>query len=239
MIISAHQPVYLPGIILFNKIALSDAIVLIGHVQMERTSWQTRNRIRDNGTDKEMFLSVPIRKKGRFGQSINDTEIADQFWQKKHLKSIYFTYKNRPFFDAYFERLKDLLEREWTHIADLNVALMRAVMDWLGLGARVLDSRGLSPEGEKTDMLVSLCRSIGAAGYVSNVGAQGYVEEVAFERAGIKHYWQDFGHPVYDQGAVFMPNLSIIDLLFNAGPESADIVQRCGRLSDRKPEARA
>ena len=118
MLLSAHQPVYLPGIILFSKIALSEAFMFLGHLQFSRTSWQTRNRIRRG--DGDQFLSVPVRHRGRFGQSINETEIANQHWKKKHLKSIYFTYNNRPYFDMYYPELEEILQREWDFLSGIN-----------------------------------------------------------------------------------------------------------------------
>lgn len=178
-----------------------------------------------------MFLSVPIRKKGRFGQSINETELANELWSKKHLKSIYFTYKNRPFFDVYFERLKDVLEKKWGHLSDLNIALIREIMKWLNIDCRIIDSRELNYDGSKTELLVSICKDIEAAEYISNPGSVSYVDEALFAEAGIKHHWQKFESPIYDQGQKFVPDLSVIDLLFNAGPEAGEIVRSSGAIA--------
>ena len=82
--LSGHQPVYLPGILLFNKIALSDAFMFVPHCQYSPKSWQTRNYIRQ-GNDKIM-LSVPVEK--NFGQSIDQTKILNTNWRAKHLRSI-------------------------------------------------------------------------------------------------------------------------------------------------------
>lgn len=238
MIISAHQPVYLPGIILFNKIALSDAFVLLGDAQTVRTSWQTRNRIRDNGHDRALLLSVPIRKKGRLGQSIDETEIADATWRKKHLKSIYYAYKDRPFFGRYFGQLEELLGRDWPRLGVLNAAVIALVMEWLEIDTPVLHVRDHAIEGHKTDRLVSLCRAVGATGFLSNIGAAAYLEEDRFAVAGLEHRWQAFTHPVYDQGAVtFLPDLSVVDLVFNAGPAAGGIVRAAGSVSAARPAA--
>ena len=232
MIISAHQPVYLPGAILFNKIALSDTIVFIGHVQMEKTSWQTRNRIRDNGKEQDMYLSVPIRKKGRFGHSINETEIAGNLWAKKHLKSLYYTYRKRPFFDDYYTQLEELLNREWSNLAELNIAITSKIMTWLGLSAQIIDSRDLSITGNKTEMLISICKAVGATDYVSNPGAAAYIDKQLFDDAGLGHHWQQFSSPVYEQGLPFLADLSCVDMLFNIGPEAAEVIRLSGRIAD-------
>tara|TARA_Y100001954_G_scaffold217112_1_gene248949 strand:+ start:323 stop:991 length:669 start_codon:yes stop_codon:yes gene_type:complete len=222
----------MPGTILFNKIALSDAIVFIGHVQMEKTSWQTRNRIRDNGKDQDMYLSVPIRKKGRFGQSINETEIDGSRWVKKHLKSLDYTYRKRPFFDEYYTQLEELLNQEWPNLAALNIALTSKIMTWLGLSAQIIDSRDLSITGHKTEMLISICKAVSATDYVSNPGAAAYIDEQLFDDAGLRHHWQKYSSPVYEQGLPFLADLSIIDMLFNIGPESAEVVRLSGRIAD-------
>ena len=117
MILSGHQPVYLPGIILFNKIALSDAFMFVGHCQYTQKSWQTRNKIR-LGND-EHWLSIPVKKSGRFGQAINDTEILDEHWIRKHLGSIRQAYAKRPYFDQYYPDLERLISNCERKLGDL------------------------------------------------------------------------------------------------------------------------
>ena len=231
MILCAHQPVYLPGAILFSKIALCDAIVLIGHVQLEKSSWQTRNKIRDGKRNTPQYLSVPVRTKGRFGQSINDTEMVATPWVKKHLRSIFLTYKDRPYFEEYFEPLKRLLEKDWSNLSQLNNALIKEIMKWLNLSANVFDSRDLNIQGSRTEMLISICKVVGATDYISNPGAAAYLDERSFIDADIRHHWQKFTPPIYDQGHSFLSDLSVIDMLFNLGSEAGKIVRSSASIS--------
>lgn len=228
MILSGHQPVYLPGIILFNKIALSDAFIFVGHCQYTQKSWQTRNRIRLG--EVEHWLSVPVKKSGRFGQSINDTEILDEHWKKKHLGSIRQAYGKRPYFDQYYPELEALILRGSASLGDLDIAIIRKIVDWLEIPTRILDSRDYSIVGNKTDMLISMCEAVGADHYLSNEGSRDYVDEKAMADAGTQHCWQIFEHPIYEQGCTFVENLSVIDLLFNVGPAAREIVRNCGRI---------
>jgi hypothetical protein len=228
MILSGHQPVYLPGIILFNKIALSDAFMFVGHCQYTQKSWQTRNRIRLG--DEEHWLSVPVKKSGRFGQSINDTEILDEHWKRKHLGSIRQAYGKCPYFQQYFPELEQLILGSHRGLGDMNIAIIKRILAWLDIGTPILDSRDFPIEGNKTEMLISMCAAAGADRYLSNEGSRDYVDERAMADKGILHCWQIFEHPVYDQGRPFMPHMSIIDLLFNAGPGARDIVRGCGRI---------
>jgi hypothetical protein len=223
----------MPGIILFSKIALSDAMLFLGHVQLVRTSWQTRNRIRQG--DGQQYISVPVRHHGRFGQAIDETEIAGDHWPKKHLKSIYFAYKNRPHFDTYFPGLEQILNKEWKLLSDLNICIIRRVLDWLDIRTPILNSRDYPIEGHKTDMLISACRALGADQYISNPGARAYLDEAAMEQAGVRHWWQTFTHPVYEQGRPFVPDLSIVDLLFNVGPDARELVLSASSVAASLP----
>jgi hypothetical protein len=230
VILAGHQPVYLPGIILFNKMTLCDRFMLVGHVQFSPKSWQQRNRIGLDG--REIFLSVPVRKAERFGQSIDAVEMADRYWPRKHNGSIRQAYAKRPFFDRYYPALEATLTEDHPNLGALNRALLRLLCEWLEITTPVLESHDYQGiDGHKTDMLIDMCRAVGADRYLSNEGARDYVDEARMAAADIEHCWQDFTHPVYDQGHAFVPGLSVIDLLFNVGPAAARIVRTCGRVT--------
>jgi len=228
MMLSAHQPVYLPGIIFFNKVSQSDTFVLLSDAQFERSSWQMRNKVRSGETD--CYISIPVQKKGKLGQLINDTKISGDGWKTKHLKTIKFNYSKRPFFDDYFPELEHIITEARDSVCDLNVSLIRHLCSCLDIKTHIIDSSDLNVSGFQTDRLVSICKALDANEYVSNIGARSYIDESLFEKAGIRHFWQDFHHPVYDQGRAFCPNLSVIDLLFNMGQQAADIVKTCSQL---------
>lgn len=227
-VLSGHQPVYLPGIILFNKIALSDAFMFVGHCQYVKKSWHSRNRI--GLGNRELWLSIPVKTAGLFEQSINDTYPLDGNWKRKHLGSIRQAYGKARFFDLYFPELEAQLQAHSGSLSDLNISLIRLFLKWLEITTPILDSRNYQITGTKTAMLISMCEAVGASAYLSNEGSRAYVDEKQMEDAGFKHLWQSFRHPVYPQQGPFMPNLSIIDLLFHAGPESRQIVLECGSI---------
>lgn len=233
MMLSGHQPVYLPGIILFNKIALSDAFMFVGHCQLVRKSWHTRNRIRLGET--EHWLSVPVNQSGRFGQSINDASILDGVWRRKHIGSLRQAYQRRPYFDTYFLELAQLIEHGPDRLGEFNIALIQCLLDWLEIRRPIFNSQDYDITGHKTDMLISMCRAVGASAYLSNSGST-YVNETAMTEAGINHYWQAFIHPVYEQGGAFMPDMSVIDLLFNIGPAAGESVRSCGWIVTNRLE---
>lgn len=217
---------YLPGIIFFTKMALSDKFMFVGHCQPSDGSWHNRNYIRN------ARLTVPIK---HGAASINETKFADDHWPKKHLRSIELQYSKRPFFKDYFGGLSNLISLRghygWRNLADLNCALISLVMDYLHIRTPVLRSQHFGITGHKTDMLIDMCRKTGADEYLSSPG-ETYVDQEKMAAAGIKHHFLKFTHPIYDQGhPEFITNLSIIDLLFNCGPESGRIVREAGSIA--------
>lgn len=228
-LLSAHQPVYLPGLILFHKIALSDVFVLLPDVQFQRHSWQQRNRVR-NGKE-AIFLSVPVRKSGDLSRTIRQTEIAPEPWRKKHLTTLKQVYGKRPHFEAYFPTIEALISADYANLSDLNCALIRHFCEVLDLETEIVDSAELDHEGENQARLISLCQAAGADAYISNVGSAAYVQEEGFSTEGVTHYWQAFSPPVYEQGKPFLSNLSIVDALFNLGPETGDLVRGAGEMT--------
>ncbi len=227
MILSGHQPTYLPGIILFNKIALSDKFLFVGHCQASPGTWHNRNQIRG------AKLTIPV--KNDFGVSINDTILFDSesHWRRKHLRSIYLAYAKAPFFDHYFGDLAKLINEPWDRLGPMNMAITEWLCMKLRIETEILDSRDYPNHdwGQKTDMLIDMCEAVGADRYLSNEGSRSYVDENKLATAGITHCWQSFKHPVYEQGhPEFLTNLSVIDLLFNKGPEAGQIVRASGAV---------
>lgn len=232
MILSGHQPVYLPSLLLLNKIALSDQFMFVGHCQYSPKSWQTRNYIRGHD-NKPLMLSVPVQKD--MGQAIDETKFAGDHWRRKHLRAIEMAYSKRPFFEPYYTGLANMIDLRWQggwrNLGAMNTALIRDLLLYFGIKTKTTSSENIT--GHKTDMLISMCKATGADQYLSNEGARAYVDELAMKRAGITHRWQKFQHPVYDQGhKEFIPNLSAIDLLFNVGgEEGGKIIRSAGYVS--------
>lgn len=227
MRLSGHQPVYLPGIIVFTKIALSDAFMYVPHCQFVSKSWHSRNYIR-GVNDQPIMLTVPIEKS--MGQSIAETKIMEGNWRRKHVETIKQVYRHRPYFADYFSLLSFIIQ-EADDLCGLNMRLMAQIIAWLGLKTKCVDSRQYGIAGSKTAMLISMCYAVKADEYLSNPG-ETYVDRGAMAAYGIAHHFLKFTHPVYDQGPnkEFLPNLSIIDLLFNCGPEAARIVKNAGNI---------
>lgn len=231
MIVSIHQPNYLGNLSFFYKIKMSDIFVFLDNVQFTRGGWINRNRIKTpTGVQ---WLTVPVYHKA--GQLIKDVRIDNSTdWRKKHLKTLEMNYKRSPRYDMVMEVLWSYYYKNWKYLLELNILLIEmllsvnkifSVKDLSNITSTIDKERSydfrfasaLNIDGESTDRLINIVKEFGGDTYLSGHGAKNYLEPEKFEKAGIKLVYSDFEHPVYSQlwDSKFVPNLSIIDALFN------------------------
>lgn len=227
MILAGHQPEYLPYLGFIYKIAKADKFVLVDHVQYLQKSFQNSNRIRTApGLNGFSWLTVPVISRGRRFQKICEVEIDNSVtWGKKHWKTIYLNYKKAPFFSEHENFFEKLYFKKWNKLADLTETIIYYLVEQLDIKTSLVKSSDYDFKEKKNDLLIEMCKTLKADGYLSGQGAKSYVDEEKFSANGLKHIFSDFHHPVYPQKfQPFIPNLSAIDLLFNCGPESLKII---------------
>jgi len=226
MIVSINQPAYLPWLGYFHRIAASDLHIVLDHVQFEKNSFVNRNRIRTaTGTT---WLTVPVLTKGKFKElpiselTINTTED----WQGKHWRTIQQNYGKAQHFAEHAGFFESVYTRTWTHLLPLCMEITAYLLQSFGISTPFRSSSEMSPAQTKSELVLELCKSVGADTYLSGILGKQYLDEASFRRAGIRVLYQDYKHPTYPQyrAAGFEPHLSAIDLLFNCGPESRSIL---------------
>ena len=226
MIVSINQPAYLPWLGYFHRIAVSDLHIVLDHVQFEKNSVTNRNRVRTPGG--WCWLTVPVKTKGRFGDlAINTLEISpDTDWRRKHWRTICQAYAFAPYFGPHRAYFEALYEREWTRLGDLCREVTDYLLDAFGIATPRRRSSAMDPAGAKDDLVLDLCRKAGADLYLSGSQGRAYLREEPFREAGVAVAYQDYHHPRYTQsvGGAFEPYMAAIDLLFNHGPASLDIL---------------
>jgi hypothetical protein len=235
--VAISQPTYLPWLGYFDLIDQVDVFVFLDSVQFEKQSWQQRNRIK---TPKDLqWLTVPVVFRGRFGQLIDEVEIREaEFW-RKHLRAIELNYRRTLFFDQYFSDLNSLLQlfTKGSLLVDLNIRLIEWLIKELGIQTTLVRSSSMGAEGKRGQLLINLCQSLGAKSYVSPLGSAIYLLEqtAAFSENGIEVMFQHYEHPEYrQQFPPFCSHASVLDLLFNEGDRSLEIL-RSGRRSPWLP----
>ncbi|TMK55991.1 MAG: WbqC family protein [Actinobacteria bacterium] len=143
-------------------------------------------------------------------------------WQRRHLTALRLNYARSPFFERYWDPLEDLLDRPWQRLVDLNVATTRWSMDAMGISTPSTLMSSLDVDGAASELLVNICRAIGADRYISGTGGKRYMDLDLFAAAGIEVLWQEFESPLYAQPfprVGFVPDLSVVDALFSCGPD--------------------
>ncbi len=225
MIISANQPYFCPYPGFFYKAYLSDVLVLLDEVQFPlRTTWLSRNRFKnDQG---ELWLTVPVWKKGLGLQKINRVEICREGrWPRKHLASLTTAYGHAPYLEEHFPFLEKMFSPEFTRLADLNVAVIRYLMGCLQMDTKIVLQSELGVTGKGTGLLLELCRVLGATIFLTLAPAKKYLENELFAEAGIELRPFTYVAPVYPQlWGDFLANLSAFDLVLTCGPKAREIV---------------
>lgn len=227
MIVSVHQPNYLPWLGYFYKIAQSDAFVFLDTVQYPRGR-SVANRSRIKTSQGPRYLTIPISiPRGREGKvSYLDVQFADLRWRTRHLKTLRGAYGRAAHFKTRFDDLASVLLTDRPFV-ETNIALLRYFMQQLDIPTPVHRLSEMSVEpGPKSQLIVNICRHMGADTYLSGEGARKYNDESLYAAHHIRLVYQQFTCPVYPQlFGEFVPNLSIVDLLFNCGPDSGAILR--------------
>ena len=221
-LISIRQPGYFPYMGLFKKIQSSDIFVFFDDVQYAIRSWDNRNKIAHN--DGGIWISVPVIKP--FKKLLNEVNISSENWSIKHIKMMKDSYQNTPYFDDYWNDIEFILNKKWTKLIDLNLTLIQHFMKILGITTKTVKSSELGVTGNSSQKLLNICKKLNSDCYLSGIMGKEYLDEDLFHNAGIQVIYEKFIHPKYSQiSNKFIPNLSIVDLLFNEGENSKSIIE--------------
>ena len=224
MILTAHQPVYLPWLGLFHKIALADKFVFFNEVQYLPKDWMNRNKIKS--ASGEILLTVPVLRKGYREKKSNEIEINNQTnWQEKHFKTIKQNYQKSDYFDMYIDFFEEIYFKKWTYLGDLNEEMLKWFLQQLEIKVDFLKASDFEFVGSKSNLVLDMCKKLNASTYIFGKLGKDYAKIEDFQNQGISVIFQDYKHPIYDQlYGKFISNLSILDLLFNHGPQSKKIL---------------
>ncbi len=218
-VVAIHQPNFLPYPGFFYKMSLTEVFVLYDTAQFVRREYNNRNRIKTSRGS--LWITVPVKVSGTIPIRAVRTD-QGQGWRKRIWKAIQVNYGRAPHFARYAAPLRDaFFGADGEPLVDLNVRLVRLVREFLGLRARLRLASELPPVGSEdpTGKLVEITRAAGGDSYLSGARAMDYMYVGKFSdvtlriaRAPSREYPQLWG--------AFVPNLSVVDVLFNCGPET-------------------
>jgi len=225
MVIGILQPGYLPWLGFFEQLYRSDVFVIYDDVQYDKEGWRNRNRIKTaNGIQ---WLTIPVLVKFSVAPLTLDVKIDNKVnWRKKHLAAIVQNYSRSPYLKNYLGIFEDVYSRPWEYLVDIDMHLIQTLADCLGLGQKkIVRSSTLDVQGDRIERLIRICEIFGADTFYEGASGRNYINEQDFLERGVRVEYQSYQHPVYGQlYGDFIPNLSVIDLLFNHGKESLAII---------------
>ena len=203
---------YLPPVQFFTLFLRYDQVLLEQYEHYRKGSYRNRTYIASaNGA---LRLTIPLRKGKNEQQPIDGVQIAyDQSWQQQHWQSIQSAYGNSPFFPFYADQLAPLFTEPLDLLAQWNRMLLTTLLDCLGLDSELAITH--SWQDPLPNQIDDWRNAIHPKAHRGRPDPQ----------------WQPQVYPqVFREKHGFLPNLSILDLLFCAGPESVAILE--GSLSD-------
>jgi hypothetical protein len=154
-----------------------------------------RNRCDIYGANGKLQLTIPKQRKGSDKTIIKEIQISyKQNWQKEHWNAIVSSYNSSPYFEYYKDELQPFFEKEEMLLIDLNCKLQSVILNILQVEDKIITTTEYLHKGNFSDL----------RNYKWNSEKQEKYDQVFMEKQG------------------FIPNLSVLDLLFNLGPESAD-----------------
>ncbi len=229
VLVGIHQPNYFPWIGYFYKCIISDIFIFLDTVQFSKGSYQ--NRVKINTPQRPKWLTAPVNKFSKPGNLTKDITFSNTEWPQKHLTILKHNYLKSPFWDYYYEELFELYKKSKPGLSETNVILIKWIAAKLDISTRFLPASSTNvTEIEPTKRLVKLVKAVGGNVYVHGAGANNYQDNTVFSKNNIGLVETKFQHPEYKQnwGDAFVPGLSILDLLFNVGPEEKGLLKKSG-----------
>ena len=218
------QSNYIPWRGYFDIIGLVDEFIVYDDTQFTKNDWRNRNRIKTREGLKWLTVPVGIDIK----RKIFEVDISDTRWQLRHWETLHHSYCKANFYTEISSIIAPVyLEMQHTNLSTLNLEIIKTICKFLEIETKITDSRNYKIEDGKTNRLVHLCRQSNADAYLSGPSAKSYIHEDQFNKNNIAIHWMDYSeYPSYQQlWGNFEPQVSILDLLFNAGKSSRNFMK--------------
>lgn len=229
MRVGVIQSNYIPWRGYFDFIDSVDLFVFHDDLQYTKNDWRNRNRIVTPEGLK--WLTVPVRY-ASVSQKIDEVPIDyTQKWAERHLNQLREHYRRAPFYPAYIDGFAAIVRQNFASISELNVALCRWAADILDIHTPMRMSRDLGLCGTKSERLIDLLKKLGGSVYLSGPSAEAYLDLELFRECGIQVEYKSYDYPSYPQLHPPCGEASILDLIFNVGPDARTYLK--SRTADR------
>ena len=222
MITTIHQPNYLPWLGFFDKIIKSDLFIILDDVEYSKNCFINRNKIKT--TNGDMWLSLPVLYKS--SSNINEILLDNkQAWKRTHKNSIINCYSKSKFFKKYWPEIESYYDKDYDKMVDITVPMIKLFTKILDINTEIVLSSTLDVNTRGSDRILDICKKVNATTYISGANGKDYLKKEDFVLNNINITFQEYSHPMYNQRFDnVIPYMSIIDLLFNEGENSKNII---------------
>lgn len=201
---NVFSPCYLPPINYFNHlISANECIIDVNEYFVKQTY---RNRCTIFGADGKLDLVIPIHKRNS-KQLMKEVKISnDENWQKIHWKSLEAAYRSSPYFEYYEDAFYPFYnKKEFTFLVDFNLVLLNTILPLIKIPTKIiLSEKYIEPSNEIND-------------FRNNISPKNKNLEKLEQTPYIQVFSNKLG---------FQKNLSVVDLLFNEGPNALDYLKK-------------
>ncbi len=217
------QTNYIPWKGYFDALNMVDEVILYDDMQYTKNDWRNRNKVKT--AQGAQWLTIPIDVKGKLHQKINEAVVSDRYldWRENHWKTLQMNYSKAAHFKTYADVFEGLYKNDnEIHLSKINHSFISAINSILGIKTPLRWSNEFELKGDKTEKLVNLCKETNTTDYLTGPSAKDYLDDSLFKNEGINvHYINYSDYPKYTQlYGDFVHELSILDLLFNEGPNA-------------------
>lgn len=228
MVLSSHQPNFLPYMGFFYKMAHCDVFVLSGDNQYSSKGLHNKNFIKIGG--RKFPITVPV--KYEHPSQIDNAQICYQSdWRNELLKTLLMNYKKASHFDEAYSLVEGVIGNRYHLLSELNESFIRTLADKFGIRCKILRGSDLKLEAHRMDRIIEMCKKLGADTYYSGIGGKAYNQDEEYANNGITLVYSDYEPVKYRQiGDDFIENLSVLDYIFCNGFDiPKEWLQACGQ----------
>jgi hypothetical protein len=231
MKIGFNQPFFIPWGGFFARLMSSDKMVLLDDTILAHGfTYVNRNRLK--GPEGEVWITVPLRRKGRGRQKIKDLEIYEkEKWAKKFLLTLKHYYGKSIYFEPVFADIRAAVESPGENFLPLELALLDILKKGFGIETEMMLQSGIGIAGRGTPLLVSIAKELGAEEVILPYFSEKAVDCGRFRDENIRVRLLRYLPPQYPQfWGDFLMNLSALDLLLCCGREGRAVIEKGTRF---------
>jgi hypothetical protein len=232
-IVTMHQPNYLPWIGLFSKIMQAECFVIADTFQYTNKGVIHRNKIRTQAGSS--YLTIPISSHFRTAR-INEVELPQNLkWRNEHWRTIYLNYAKADCFKENSEFFEKLYQKDFGYLWQINMEIIRYLLESFNINVELIKASELNIDQNlsSSDLIIAVLKRLDGKIYLSGPSGRGYLELDKFRQNKIDVKFSKFNHPIYKQRYPgFEPYMSSVDLLFNTGAKSNEIIKTSGNIED-------